>query len=404
MAASDILLDDDQSSQGFEAPLRLMLVSKFLLAIPTQGFYIFAPFLAVDDANLTLSQYRLSLMALELAGFFPMVCPGLDRCPPNILGGICVATLILAILLPHVLPGFWWLAVLRFAAGCAWNTYSVACNAVLTAVDEHKRTESIAYVEMSWFVASFMMPVLGFGIKEYGVQSCFLLLASLLAIMVPANLKLMPLALPTQKSSGGTARVDERPLGRRMFGLCVWFFLALGANAAFLARYGAWLKESFGMNASQVGTFSNSIAIGNLAGNALTQLAGRWGVATKNLVQRSTAMWVVACIVLALVGEALSAPALFVLILVWFIFFEMAIIGGFSYASALSRDNPMKGMSWIYGSLALGRILGDWLAPMPETMSGLNAGILLVNVIGLVAVSLGAKPLADLDADELMNY
>jgi len=145
----------------------------------------------------------------------------------------------------------------------------VVSGVVLSELPEERRTKALAQVEMSWFLASFVVPFFGDLLDAYGAT-----LSIVLLIVLPAALLSLAMARFLPGRSGGdkvgaaaaadddgsaAAAVDGSLLAR-MAGVLAWGALVMFSQAAFQCRYGGWLTDKFDMSATELG--HNAIGLG----------------------------------------------------------------------------------------------------------------------------------------------
>mmetsp|Transcript_91234 Transcript_91234/g.292978 ORF Transcript_91234/g.292978 Transcript_91234/m.292978 type:complete len:404 (-) Transcript_91234:6-1217(-) len=316
---------------------------------------------------------------LDLAAVVPALLP-LNGCSQRSLGASFMLILAVSFLAPQVLlpldgpPMPWALAACRFAAGVAVTGYGVVCGVVLSELPEERRTKALAQVEMSWFLASFVVPFFGDLLDAFGAT-----LSIVLLIVLPAALLSLAMARFLPGRSGGdkvgaaaaadddgsaAAAVDGSLLAR-MAGVLAWGALVMFSQAAFQCRYGGWLTDKFDMSATELGHFSNAIGLGNLAGNFVVQLAsGR--VSLRMLCACTTMGLFFLNGALVLLPSSASIWLLFGLMFLYFFFFEIGFLTSYSYTTQLLGDSKTIGMSYYFALMALGRVAGDWVAPFPS--------------------------------------
>lgn len=353
----------------------LLFFAKAVCALAMQSLRVFAPFLA-EDMGLGFPEYRLGILASDLAAVAPALC-ALDAASPRALSSAAMLAHAASLLAPSLLPRGRAadLVLCRFVSGLAWTVLSIVAGAVLSRFPGARRTQAIALVEMSWFLASFVVPAFGVLLDGVGVpQTVTLLLVAPSLVLAWASARVLPSSLrlvADEDAAAGCCAAppsgpDAQSVHRRMAGLLAWTTLVSLFSSAFQCRYGQWLHGSFGMSASAVGGFSNAIAVGNLAGNLVTQILGDVVLPVRTVAALMGLLMAALSVVLFAVPATISVASLFVLVLLLFLSMECSFLTSFSYATQLLGDAEMTGMSLRFASSSLGSVIGDWVAPYPS--------------------------------------
>lgn len=382
-ASADPLLEKGQSSRRKEWTLLVFLFfAKMELAVGNQAILFFAPFLAKETGGMDLAGYRYSLLAFDFAALLPVFLP-LDRMCPRKAGAASLLIAGFSYLAPQVLltdvhdsdsRAVSTLTFFRLVSGCAFTVFNIVCGVALSTIPEERRGTAMARVEMSWFLASFILPAFGGLLEQRGA------VFAVSALLVVPSIVLCGLSLfilPTEtgeksdNTDGGAAgeaaktSTKKGAVLRRLLGPLLWMSVAMIVNALFTVRYGQWLHVDFGMGATTLGFFSNAIGLGNLTGNFLTQALS--GVSKSMRWSSLVATFILGLLNVAMMGMPTSLPigAVFGVVFMYFILFEVGFLTTYAYTLEVVGEKKMVGMALFNASISLGRVFGDWLAPLP---------------------------------------
>lgn len=360
--------------------ITLFLAGKLASALGLQTMLVFAPFLAKDAGGLTFPQYRLGLVAVDLAAIMPVLLP-VDRFATNAVGFSSMFVMAVSLLVAQLLPlgSPLALALCRFITGWAWTVWDVVVFSTCSTLGE-RQTIAIAFVELSQTFASLVVPLVGVCLDKYGATPTVevLLVAPTMAVAfaslwlprsVADDTKIAVEDCEVAAKCNGTTQAKEGMLllMRRMYGALIYVFVWGFVNAIFMSRYGGWLHIQFNMNASQLGWFSNSIALGNVAGNLLTQLVGCFASqAVREVTIAMGALVVVMSMALMLTAASSNLWLFFGYIFLYNMAFECSMLTVMSYATYLCVDSSVTGLSLFLACYNVGRVLGDWSAPFPS--------------------------------------
>lgn len=399
--SKDPLLEKGQPSRRKEWALLIFLfLAKTEIAVGNQVILFFAPFLAKDTGGMDLAGYRYSLLAFDFAALLPLFFP-LEKMCPRKAGAAALLVVGLSYLAPQVLladphdSNAWAVPTLTFfrlVSGSAFTLFNIVCSVALSTIPEERRGTAMARVEMSWFLASFILPAFGGLLEQRGA------IFAVCALMVVPSIILSAVSLFILPSETGDTNVDaggahgeaaaektstkKGAVLRRLLGPLMWMSVAMIVNALFGVRYGQWLHVDFGLGATTVGVFSNAIGLGNLTGNFITQALS--GASKSMRWSALVATFFLGVLNLAMMFMPTSSPigAVFGIVLLYFVLFEVGFLACYAYTLEVLGEEKMVGMALFNASISLGRVFGDWLAPLPAM-----SVIFALSAAGYVAAS-----------------
>src|SRR5262249_55349096 len=130
-------------------------------------------------------------------------------------------------------------------------------------------------------------------------------------------------------------------------------------NEIIAVLYGAWLERSFSLSVAALGFSATVIGLAELAGEGLVMgLADRVG--KRRVIAAGLLATALAYFVLPLSGSSL--PLALTALFGTFIAFEFTIVSSLPLMSELAPAARGQVMTTNVAALALGRMLGDWVA------------------------------------------
>lgn len=159
---------------------------------------------------------------------------------------------------------------------------------------------------------------------------------------------------------------------------------SFAAEALFVV-YGAWLEEALGLDVTAIGLFTLLVVAAELTGEgAVTGLGDRVGL--HRAVRWALATSAVAYLALTLVGSSIALAV--VVVVVWFVGFEVSIVASVPLVSELGGTGRDRMLGWMVAVIAIGRASGALLAPTLFARAGITAPALVAAGATLVALAL----------------
>lgn len=218
-----------------------------------------------------------------------------------------------------------------------------------------RRGRVLGATELTWALSLLVtVPASGLLIAATGWRAPFALVGVLAAVGLVAVARLMAPDRPAEHV--------RRPLrldGPRRAAIGVALLFSLGAELAFVV-YGAWLEDDFGLTVTAIGFFTLIVVASELAGEGLvTGVADRLGLRRAIFAGLTTAA--VAYAALGLVGGLIAAAV--VVVVVWFVAFEVTIVATIPFVSELAAESRDRLLALMIAAIAVGRTIGAFLGP-----------------------------------------
>jgi predicted MFS family arabinose efflux permease len=157
------------------------------------------------------------------------------------------------------------------------------------------------------------------------------------------------------------------------------------ASELLFVVYGRWLLDDFGMSVAAIGVFTVVVVAAELTGEGLVA-----GYADRVGLRRAVMLGLVGSAAayagLGLAGGSLTAAV--VLVIAWFVTFEVTICAAVPLVSELAVDARDRLLSLMVSVTALGRALGALLAPGVYGAGGIAASGLAAAACVLAAAAL----------------
>lgn len=294
--------------------------------------------------------------------------------------GLCAGGCLLVAGLP-VLPA---VAVGLLLTGLAKPAFDVPMQAWFgDRVPFARRGRVLGATEFTWALSMLAtVPLSGFLIEAWDWRAPFILVAFLCGIGLIAVRTLIAPDRPTHHESRPLKLTRERWL---MLGVIT--MIALAAENIFVV-YGAWLEDDLGLSVSSIGLFTLVVIASELVGEGtVTLVADRLGLRRTVLMALLVSATAYAC--LGLVGTSLAAAL--VVVVVWFVAFEISIVTTVPIATELAPESRDRIMSLLAVAVACGQAVGALIAGPLYALGGVGA-----NGLGAAAAILSAAVLLTL--------
>ncbi len=258
-------------------------------------------------------------------------------------------------------------------------------------VPYEKRGRVLGITEFAWSLSAIIgVPLVGLIIARHGWMAPFPLLAmlgalafSLLAWMLPKD------PAPPVGQPGFLHNLVKVITYRPAVAALVMAGLYTAANEVITLVYGVWVEQTFSLNIASLGVTALAIGISELGGEALV-------TAFTDRIGKRTALTI------GLVGNCLAALALpifgrqlagaLVCLIFFYLTFEFTMVSGIPLMTEIFPAARATMLAAHMASIAIGRSVGDLLAPLLFTQTliqgiGANAlAAILFNLLALVAL------------------
>jgi predicted MFS family arabinose efflux permease len=357
--------------------LTVILFSRTVLDTAYRAVYPFLPFIAAD-LGVPLQAAAEIIQARNLIGVFaPVLGPLSDRFGRRVvmLAGIAVIALACLMLLP-VAP-FWFVIGAMIMISFGVILFVPAQQAYLgDKVPYAQRGRAMAFGELAWSAAAlFGLPFVGIILTWAGWRAAF----GVLGVLGAAAFVLIWMGLPRVEhhtrhalENGGGLRVLARmPMAWAV--VSVTFLMALG-NENINVVFGAWMNQSFGVNAVGLGFVASAIGGAELGAElfaaGFVDRLGKWRTVLGSLLIGCAGYFV-----LPVLGVNAWLGTLG-LVLVYFMF-ELAVVSGLPLYSEIFPHARGLVLSLEVASFSLGRAVGSFAAPALYTQYGFWAASFL---------------------------
>jgi predicted MFS family arabinose efflux permease len=258
-----------------------------------------------------------------------------------------------------------------------------------------ERGRVMAVTEFSWSLAFILgVPIVGVLIERRGWDAPFIAFAALgllftvlIQLRLPSGQGLAPIAEP--QASSFRLVLQTIPA---LAGLAMGLF-ATTANELVNLIFGVWLEDSFRLQITALGAASAVIGFSELAGEGLVAtLVDRLGKRRAVLV--GLAANSLAALALPRIGK--SETGAFLGLFLFYMTFEFTLVSSLPLISELVPRARATMMAFNVAALALGRALGDLLAPLLyragfATVTLAAVGFNLLALLALVRVQVTPK-------------
>ena len=320
----------------------------------------FARGLGVDLATISLA-ITASMSTSALAPFLAPIAERRGRRVGMLVGCALFTAGALVLMLWHSVTAFF---LMLFLINLGNNVFSPAMQAYLgDRTSYSQRGRVIGLTELSWALAFILgIPLIGVLIQAFGWQSPFIAFF----IAGVAITALIAWALPTEKSA---PHLEENDLLSHirlvlkspaavcglLMGVCI-----LAGNTTVSLVFGAWMEDSFHLQAAALGLVASAIGFSELGGEALVALAGDRLGKRRLLLGGLLANGVIALLLL-LVGKS------FIAALIWmigfYLTFELSMVSLLPIMTEVLPSARATVMALFFSMVSLGIALSGLLAP-----------------------------------------
>lgn len=367
--------------------LTVILFSRTVLDTAFRGVYPFLPFIA-SDLGVTVGEAAQIIQARNLVGFLaPVFGPLSDRFGRRIVmlagtGLIAVACLALVPVTPlPVVVGIMTLISVGIIV------FVPAQQAYLgDEVRYAERGRAMAFGELSWSAAALIgLPILGIVLRAMGWRLAF----GLVGLLSLAAFALIWFGLPRMEHfapHAGVAWTGGRTLlgHPAAMGVVAVNFLVAATNENVNTIFGAWMNQSFGLDAVALGAVAAAIGGAELGAElfaaGFVDRVGKWRTVLASLLAGCAAY-----ASLPFLGTSAWLGALG-LVFVYFTF-ELAVVSSLPLYTEIFPNARALLLSLGVASFSLGRALGSFTGPALWTNYGFGA-VSVASAVGLVGAIL----------------
>jgi MFS transporter, DHA1 family, inner membrane transport protein len=354
-------------STGAAPRLRVQVVAATLARVVVNTAHrMVYPLLPVFGRALGLPLENLTAL-LSLRGALGVAAPVFGALPDRVGQRLTLLAGLLVFIAGVVLPGLWpgptafvlfvvLVAVSKFIFDPALQAY------LGDRTPYARRGLVIAFSEMSWSGAALVgIPLAGLLIARFDWRAPFLPLAAAGLAAGAALWFIIPRDAPTAGRVRPVVPGHREAVWRNpvvLAGLGLGLLISLG-NENLSVVYAAWLERSFSLSVAALGLSATVLGVAELAGEGLVMaLADRLG--KRRVIAGGLLALAAAYVALPLAGASLplALAALFAV----FITFEFTIVASLPLMTELVPAARGRVMTTNVAALALGRMLGDWMA------------------------------------------
>lgn len=240
-----------------------------------------------------------------------------------------------------------------------------------------RRGRVLGMTELTWALGLLVsVPLSGWLIARTSWRAQFAVVAVLTVLGIAAVVTLMEDDRPATRVT--------RPLRltrARVAVVLVVFSFGLAAEGLFVV-YGAWLEQDFGFDTTAIGLFTVIVVGAELIGEgAVAAVGDRIGL--RRAVQ--TALLVSACAYVALRFVDANVAAAVVVVVVWFVAYEISIVATVPLVTELGGDGRDRLIGLVIAGLALARAVGALGATRLFASGGVDTVALLAAGCAVVA-------------------
>jgi predicted MFS family arabinose efflux permease len=214
--------------------------------------------------------------------------------------------------------------------------------------------------EAAWALAFLVgMPLVGWAIAGGGWNAPFPWLAGLGGVFGLALCWLLPSGRANAGPQPRLLQVLRKTLGHRaaLAGLVVGFLISMAAQVISIV-YGAWLEQAFGLQVTALGATAIAIGVAELGGEGLVAgLADRVG--KRRAIAIGTGLNGLAALALPLTGRSLAAAM--VVLFLFYLSFEFALVSSLTLATELTPSSRATLMSTAVASMEFSHAFGTFL-------------------------------------------
>ena len=247
-----------------------------------------------------------------------------------------------------------------------------------------RRGRVLGLTELTWAGGLLAtVPLSGFLISRYGWRVQFAVVSVLLVIGLVAVARLMADDRPRSRR-----RTELRLTRPRVVMLVVVLLFSFAAQGTFVV-YGAWLESDLGLDVAGIGIFTLVVVAAELTGEGLIAgLGDRLGL--RRAVVTALVVSAAAYVGLGLVGGSIGLAV--AAVVVWFISYEVTIVGTIPFMTALGGEGRDRLLGLMTAAVAVARASSALVMPGLFASGGIRAvgllaaGCVVTGVVLLLAL------------------
>ncbi|MFM8855773.1 MAG: MFS transporter [Actinomycetota bacterium] len=360
------LLDD-----SYSAETRHHVVQVTVARLVTNACYRFAPpFLASisDDFEISLTRLGVALMITELfMALAPLLGAFVDRIHRRTAMVVGLAGVSGSATLAAASPAVWTFAIAITILGLAKFIFDGGMTAwVNDHVDYERRSRVVGITETSWALG-LLVGVTLMGLLASATSWRWGYIAGAICVMLMALVLSIRLVEPEQAHHLDNVESESTPLARRGLLVVGGMFFLMAASQCMFVTFGSWLKDDFDFSDAGIAAVAFGFGAVELAASITSaRRTDAWGK------ERSTmfgAAVIVPSGVALLVGQNNAVLGL-LLLAVFFIGFEFAIVSLLPIAANMIPGSPGRGLGYTIGGGTLGRAVMSVVATAAYEASG----------------------------------
>jgi MFS transporter, DHA1 family, inner membrane transport protein len=367
------LLDESYSPET-----RRHVVEVTVARLATNACYRFAPpFLASisDDFEISLTRLGVALMVTELfMALAPLLGAFVDRIHRRTAMVIGLAGVSGSATLAASSPSVWTFAIAITVLGLAKFIFDGGMTAwVNDHVDYERRGRVVGITETSWALG-LLIGVTSMGLLASATSWRWGYIAGAVSVIIMAVLLSVRLVEPEHARHLEHTESNSAPLPRRGFLVIGGMFFLMAASQCMFVTFGSWLKDDFDFTDAGIAAVAFGFGAVELAASITS--ARRTDVWGKERSTMLGAALIIPSGVALLVGQN-SAVFGLLLLAVFFIGFEFAIVSLLPIAANMIPGAPGRGLGYTIGGGTLGRAVMSVVATAAYESSGFGMPALI---------------------------
>lgn len=391
--------------------LSVGLITRMLIDTGTQMFFPFLPIFAEGLGITTVAMGRLVSLRSLMGLFAPATAPVVNVRGYRFVLRLGLISAGAGYLLIGLSQSPWLVIPGMVLAGLGSYAFVPTLQAYLSAyLPYDRRARGLGFVEMGWALSGIVgLFAIGEIIARTSWRAPFfvvggsLLVAGLLYSLLPAAHGSQAADLPRERRPLAQRLRDYTNLGqnqRSAWAVIAAYGLVIFAALHTFISYGTWLVDTFGLGPAALGRVALLLGLADLAGASLVTLASD-RIGKRRGFLFSSALGVIAFVLLPWLGQLTLAPAVIGLLLARFAF-EFSIVGLIPLLSEQVPRQRNKVLALGTTSALLGSALAGWTGPAAYVRFGLAGLALPSAALLLLAWGLVVMVVREAGADSLV--
>lgn len=357
--------------ESFSPETRRHVIEVTTARLASNACYRFAPpFLASisDDFHISLTRLGVALMVTELFMMLaPLLGAAVDRVHRRTAMVAGLAGVAASAIAAGASPTVWTFAGAITVLGLAKFVYDGGMSAWVTDhVDYERRGRVVGITETSWAL-SLLVGVTSMGLLASATSWRWGYVAGAVFVALMAALVWIRLGEPERERHPARSARQSSSLPRRSLLVVSGMFFLMAASQCMFVTFGSWLKDEFGFADAGIAAVAFTFGVVELSASVTSaRRTDVWG-------KERSAMLGSALIVpsgLALLFAQHNAPIGLLLMAVFFVGFEFAIVSLLPIAANMIPGAPGRGLGYTIGGGTLGRAVMSVIATAAYESSG----------------------------------